>query len=247
MSTPLSEQTSAEKLEILGRKHAVSHFEKGNFVDSPNEEVQKWLDRNHVMTTQAEFDALYDAYCKGFQSYHVEKWISELTPEQAADLGQRLTGSDPVTSPLTVSVAQEASSVVPAPLVPEVVKAVVSDLETLQNWRTDAVLGLGEYDQGLMCGVEDRGFQQDGYSAMRYGYDAAIARVEEQIDETITSALTALRNYSPSPSPSVELLREISKSLRIIADTGKHSQDRSAFHMGKLAQEAISKLNAALA
>ena len=46
----------------------------------------------------------------------------------------------------------------------------------------DAVLGNGEYDQGLMCGVEDRGLQKDGYGAMRYGYDRALERVNEAID-----------------------------------------------------------------
>jgi hypothetical protein len=95
--------TSCEKLEILGRKHAVSHFEKGNFLDSPNEEVQKWLDRNHVMTSNQEFDQAYDAYCKGFQSYHVEKWIAGLTVEEVADLRSRLYSLTPPVSTQTDS------------------------------------------------------------------------------------------------------------------------------------------------
>ena len=66
----------------------------------------------------------------------------------------------------------------------------IEALEVLKDWqRSDAVQGLREYDQGLMCGVEDRGFQNDGYAAMRYGYDAALQRVAEEIDGTIETAL----------------------------------------------------------
>jgi hypothetical protein len=85
--------TVLEQLEILGRKHAVSHFEKGNFLDSPNEEVQKWLDRHQFTPIQKEFDRMYDAYCKGFQSYHIEKWIAGLDQKEAADLRQRLAST----------------------------------------------------------------------------------------------------------------------------------------------------------
>lgn len=63
-------------------------------------------------------------------------------------------------------------------------------LEKIKTWNhDDAVLGNGDYDQGLLCGVEDRGLQTDGYAAMRYGYDRAIARVGERIDGLIEQAL----------------------------------------------------------
>ena len=63
-------------------------------------------------------------------------------------------------------------------------------MEKLQHWQeSDAVLGNGEYHQGLLCGVEDRGYQKDGYLAMRYGYDRALERVSEEIDDTIKTAI----------------------------------------------------------
>ncbi len=79
-------------------------------------------------------------------------------------------------------------------------------LEALQNWQTDAVLGNGEYDQGLMCGVEDRGYQTDGYSAMRYGYDRAIERVSEEIDGQIEAALAL--NLARQENPLAAMHRE---------------------------------------
>lgn len=84
--TPTKILSTAEELEVVGRRHAVSHFERGNFLDSPNEEVQKWLDRNHITPEPREFDRLYDAYCKGFQSYHVERWIEGLSDDKKASL-----------------------------------------------------------------------------------------------------------------------------------------------------------------
>jgi hypothetical protein len=101
-----------EKLQVLGRKHAVSHFEKGNFLDSPNEEVQKYLDRNDFKTSnQAEFDHLFDSYCKGFQSYHVEKWTEGLSEDQAADLKSAFqpVGGGPLGGPEAVRLAAPAS------------------------------------------------------------------------------------------------------------------------------------------
>src|SRR3990167_6371504 len=56
-------------------------------------------------------------------------------------------------------------------------------LESLKKWRDpESVSGSGDYDKGLMCGIEDRDLQKDGYEAMRYGYDAALDRVAEEID-----------------------------------------------------------------
>ena len=72
----------------------------------------------------------------------------------------------------------------------EKVNKLTEALKILSKWREpDSVQGLKEYDQGLMCGVEDRGFQTNGYDAMRYGYDAALERVAEEIDGTIEAAL----------------------------------------------------------
>ena len=44
------------------------------------------------------------------------------------------------------------------------------------------VAGSGEYNIGLLCGVEDRNLQNDGYNAMCYGYDRALECVQEFID-----------------------------------------------------------------
>ncbi len=71
------------------------------------------------------------------------------------------------------------------PDVDELVKA-------LEDLRADpAVLGTGGYDQGLMCGVEDRGLQGNGYEAMRYGYDCALERVFEALGPIITALQAA--------------------------------------------------------
>lgn len=97
MNTQTPEPTIIlEQLEIIGRKHAVSHFEKGNFLDSPNEEVQKWLDRHHFTPIQGEFDRMFDAYCKGFTSYHAERWIVGLDLAGLADLRERLANAPQV-------------------------------------------------------------------------------------------------------------------------------------------------------
>jgi hypothetical protein len=62
-------------------------------------------------------------------------------------------------------------------------------LRKLKGWRTPAVLGEGDYGKGLLCGVEDRDLQRDGYKAMRYRYECALERVAEEIDGTISAAL----------------------------------------------------------
>lgn len=72
-------------------------------------------------------------------------------------------------------------------------RARVAELEgalaDLQNWQDeDSVTGSGDYDRGLMCGIEDRGIE-DRYEAMRYGYDRALERVSERIDPVIAEAL----------------------------------------------------------
>jgi hypothetical protein len=85
-----------------------------------------------------------------------------------------------------------------------------------------AIQGTGEYDQGLMCGVEDRGFQRDGYSAMRYGYDRALERVNEWL---------AAR---PIPSPGAEATIEDAarflekKSRDHWSEHGSHEPDTGA-------------------
>ncbi|WP_242673370.1 hypothetical protein [Enterobacter wuhouensis] len=37
------------------------------------------------------------------------------------------------------------------------------------------------HDQGMGCGVEDRGYQRDGYSACYYGWESAIERVYSEV------------------------------------------------------------------
>lgn len=62
-----------------------------------------------------------------------------------------------------------------------------------KDWgEQPSVTGTGDYDHGMMCGVEDRGYQTDGYSAMRYGYDRALERVAEVIEEPLKALLAEL-------------------------------------------------------
>lgn len=80
-------------------------------------------------------------------------------------------------------------------------------LEDLKDWMSeDSVAGSGDYEQGLMCGIEDRGYQADGYSGMRYGYDRALERVSERIDGVIESALAT--NAGKSALAAVRLAAE---------------------------------------
>lgn len=37
------------------------------------------------------------------------------------------------------------------------------------------------HEQGMGCGVEDRGFQLDGYSACSYGWDSAMDRIYSEV------------------------------------------------------------------
>ena len=76
-------------------------------------------------------------------------------------------------------------------------------LREILAWRDhDSVVGLGDYNRGLLCGVEDRDLQGDGYGAMRFGYDAAIERVAERIDvERIRAILGRIeQNAAPRNS-----------------------------------------------
>jgi len=69
------------------------------------------------------------------------------------------------------------------------VDALCKALESMQD--DPAVAGTGEYESGLLCGIEDRGFQKDGYSAMRHGYDRALERCSEYIDGALAEARKA--------------------------------------------------------
>lgn len=130
-------ETTLPAVREYAKRQAVAHFEKGQFLDSPNEEVQKWLDTRDISPEVGEFDQIYDAYCEGFRSYHVERWIAGLTLDQAADLRQRLANRTETAPP--------ASSVVPAPLVPDVVKGAVEALEmALRYWKDYAEVDEGE-------------------------------------------------------------------------------------------------------
>ena len=67
---------------------------------------------------------------------------------------------------------------------------VLALLQQLKDWQDhDYVAGSGDYDRGLKCGVEDHGFQGDGYSAMRYGYDSALARCAESVDPLVAELI----------------------------------------------------------
>lgn len=37
------------------------------------------------------------------------------------------------------------------------------------------------HDQGMGCGVEDRGYQRDGYSACAYGWESAMDRIYSEV------------------------------------------------------------------
>ena len=91
---------------------------------------------------------------------------------------------------------------------PTVLPAVTEEVrEALKNWQQEpSVAGAGDYDTGLMCGVEDRGLQKNGYEAMRYGYDRALERVAEHIDPLIEALLRSLEpvaapQWTPAPFP----------------------------------------------
>ena len=50
-------------------------------------------------------------------------------------------------------------------------------LKELQNGTDDPSITLsGDYHTGLMCGVEDGGFQTDGYAAASYGFENGVER-----------------------------------------------------------------------
>lgn len=73
----------------------------------------------------------------------------------------------------------------------------IAVLQSLAKWQEpESVAGTGDFDNGMMCGLEDRGLQTDGYAAMRHGYDRALERVSEEIDGQIEAALA---KHAPKP------------------------------------------------
>lgn len=144
------------------RKQALGFLEGGEAIGGTvDEEIVEFLHRKGVEwdgLTVAEQDQTRDAYLCSFQS-------------EAARLFTR------------TETASHASSVVPAPLVPEVVKRAERAMET-------AV--------GMLRWAAQPSMKASPAKSQSWRSHA----------DELESALTALRNYSPAPSPSVELLRE---------------------------------------
>ncbi|MEX4922980.1 hypothetical protein P0227_24750 [Enterobacter cloacae] len=76
------------------------------------------------------------------------------------------------------------------------------------------------HDQGMGCGVEDRGYQRDGYSACYYGWDSAMERVYSEVipdsipETTATDAFLAeVRAQESSP---------LVRALTVIANSEQH-------------------------
>lgn len=94
----------------------------------------------------------------------------------------------------------------------------MQNIDMLRAWmQEDSVAGNGDYDQGLMCGVEDRGYQKDGYSAMRYGYDRALERVSEYIDPIIDGLAEDLTTAKSENERLRDALRYLESSASMVA------------------------------
>ena len=52
--------------------------------------------------------------------------------------------------------------------------------EAVKNMESEPVQGVGEWQRGLFCGLEDRGIT-DRYESCQYGYNQALDKVQEWI------------------------------------------------------------------
>jgi len=76
----------------------------------------------------------------------------------------------------------------------ERIKALEEALRDIRSGLdSDPVQARGDYHTGLLCGVEDRNLQRDGYGGMDYGYERALERVDEAIGYLIDAALAGGR------------------------------------------------------
>lgn len=65
------------------------------------------------------------------------------------------------------------------------------------------------HDQGMGCGVEDHGYQRDGYSACYYGWESAMERVySEVIPDTIPETPATDAFLAEVRAQGVEMMRE---------------------------------------
>lgn len=62
----------------------------------------------------------------------------------------------------------------------------------------------GEYETGLFCGLEDRGLQDTGYEACRYGFEQGVERGVEWAQGIAESALALARPAPQSPDGEVK-------------------------------------------
>lgn len=68
---------------------------------------------------------------------------------------------------------------------PELLEELQQAVETMQG---DPVQGVGEWQSGLFCGLEDRGIT-DRYEACQHGYNKALDRVQEWIIDGMDNAI----------------------------------------------------------
>ena len=65
------------------------------------------------------------------------------------------------------------------------------------------------HDQGMGCGVEDHGYQRDGYSACYYGWESAMERVySEVIPDAIPETPATDAFLAEVRAQGVEMMRE---------------------------------------
>ena len=67
----------------------------------------------------------------------------------------------------------------------ELLKACENAVKQMQD---DPVQGVGEWQQGLFCGLEDREIN-DRYEACQYGYNKALDKVQERIIDELATAI----------------------------------------------------------
>ncbi|HLV16034.1 MAG TPA: hypothetical protein VKY70_01035, partial [Pseudomonas sp.] len=97
------------------------------------------------------------------------------------------------------------------------------------------------HEQGMGCGLEDRGIT-DRYEAMRYGWDEALDRVAEIIDD-IGPLYTAPQPAEQQPAPDVaELVEALESAIKAFEEIqGGCATDRD------ICREEAAKIRAALA
>ena len=82
------------------------------------------------------------------------------------------------------------------------------------------------HDQGMGCGVEDHGYQRDGYSACAYGWESAMERVySEVIPDAIPETPATSAFLAEVRAQGVEMLLDVYRSRWI----SPHVEDADRF------------------